>query len=265
VSELLSVRAVTFGYPGGSPVLSDANFAVGSGTVCGVLGPNGAGKSTLARLAAGVLQPTSGTVTVGGSDLATTTGPNRARVVRVSFQTPEHELFRPTLGDELDWEARLLGVPPDIMRSRTREMLDACKAEIPLDKHPYDLDPWQRKLFACVSALAVSGRLVILDEPTLRLGQALRASLGEVIRRYAAGGGAVMFVTHDHEFAAAICQTIAVVKRGKIEAAGPADAVLATAAGHAATNIYSFPSYFLDRAVRQRSKLRADNSDGLRK
>ena len=83
------------------------------------------------------------------------------------------------------------------------------------------------------------------------------------LRRYASDGGAVMLVTHDHEFAAAICQTIAVVKRGKIEAAGPADAVLATAAGHAATNIYSFPSYFLDRAVRRRSKLPADNSRDL--
>ena len=122
-------------------------------------------------------------------------------------------------------------------------------------------DAWQRKLFACVAALAVPARLVILDEPTRGLGQQVRSRLGEAIRRYAGEGGAVMFVTHDHEFAASICQSIAVVKRGKIEASGPAGAVLASAAGHAATNIYSFPSYFLDRAVRQRSKLRAINSE----
>jgi ABC-type sulfate/molybdate transport systems ATPase subunit len=85
--------------------------------------------------------------------------------------------------------------------------------------------------------------------------------LGEALGRYAAEGGAVIFVTHDHEFAASVCQTIAVVKRGKIEAAGPAAAVLAAAAGHAATNIYSFPSYFLDQAVRRRSNLPANNSE----
>jgi energy-coupling factor transport system ATP-binding protein len=254
------MRDVAFAYPGGATVLSGANLAVEAATVCGILGPNGAGKSTLARLAAGVLQPTSGMVTVGDNDLSSTTGPRRARIVRVSFQTPEHELFRPTLGDEIDWEARLLGLDAAAMRGAALEMLAACDAEIPLDTHPYDLDPWQRKLFACVSALAVPERLVILDEPTLRLGQHVRLRLGEAIRAYAAAGGAVMFVTHDHEFAAAICQVVAVVKRGRIEASGSADAVLASAAGHAATNIYSFPSYFLDRAVRRRSKLPADTS-----
>jgi energy-coupling factor transporter ATP-binding protein EcfA2 len=260
VSPLLEVRNVSFAYPHGAPVLLDTSLTLDTHMVCGVLGPNGAGKSTLARLAAGVFQPTNGSVSVGGRDLANTTGPSRAKVVRVSFQTPEHELFRATLGDELDWEARLLGIEPEDMRRRTRDMLDGCGAAVPLDKHPYDLDPWQRKIFACLSALAVPGRLVILDEPTLRLGQHVRARLGEALRRYATEGGAVMFVTHDHEFAASICQTIAVVKRGKIEAAGPAAAVLAEAAGHAATNIYSFPSYFLDQAVRRRTKLQVSNS-----
>jgi energy-coupling factor transport system ATP-binding protein len=249
---LLEIRDVSFGYGDHPPVLTNASLVVDHHMVCGVLGPNGAGKSTLARLAAGVVQPRTGAVTVGGRDLRTTDGPARARVVRVSFQTPEHELFRPTLGDEIDWEAKLLGLDAAGMRARTAESLAACHADIPLDKHPYDLDPWQRKLFACVSALAVPGRLVILDEPTLRLGQHVRARLGEAIARFARDGGAVMFVTHDHEFAASICQSIAVVRRGKIEAAGPADTVLATAAGHAATNIYSFPSFYLDRAVRQR-------------
>ena len=260
MKPILEVRRVGFAYPNGTPVLSDASVTLDAHMVCGVLGPNGAGKSTLARLAAGVFQPATGSVHVAGRDLAVTKGADRAKVVRVSFQTPEHELFRPTLADEIEWEARLLRVDSAGMLSRVRDMLGAFDAEFPLDKHPYDLDPWQRKIFACLSALAVPGRLVILDEPTLRLGQHVRARLGEALRRYAADGGGVMLVTHDHEFAAAICQTIAVVKRGKIEAAGPAAAVLADAAGHAATNIYSFPSYFLDQAVRRRSHLQANNS-----
>lgn len=261
---LLDLRKVSYSYAGGASALSDASLVVDARTVCGILGPNGAGKSTLARLAAGVLQPKTGSVMVAGRDLRTVEGPARARLVRVSFQTPEHELFRATLGDELDWEAKLLGLDPVTVRARMVTELAACDAAIPLDKHPYDLDPWQRKLFTCLSALSVPERLVILDEPTLRLGQHVRARLGDAISRYAADGGAVMFVTHDHEFAAAICQTIAVVKRGKIEASGPAGAVLATAAGHAATNIYSFPSYFLDRAVRQRSQVRAINRETFR-
>jgi energy-coupling factor transport system ATP-binding protein len=257
MNPMLDVREVSFAYPAGAMVLENASIAIQPGMVCGILGPNGAGKSTLSRLAAGVLQPRTGSVVVAGRDLARAAGLERARIVRVTFQTPEHELFRPTLGDEVDWEARLLGIDPAPMRARIAGMLEACGARVPLQGHPYDLDPWQRKLFACLSALAVGGRLVILDEPTLRLGQSVRARLGDAIRSYASEGGAVMFVTHDHEFAAATCGTIAIVTRGTIDAFGPAEAVLAAAAGRAATNIYSFPSCFLDRAVRSSRVRRA--------
>jgi energy-coupling factor transport system ATP-binding protein len=250
----LELRNVSYAYGDGAMVLTDASLSMDARSVCGVLGPNGAGKSTLARLAAGVYQPKTGAVLVDGQDLITRQGAARARFVRVSFQTPEHELFRPTLGEELDWESRLIGMDAAAMRDRTSRMLDACGSNVSLDKHPYDLDPWQRKLFACVSALAVPNRLVILDEPTLRLGQQVRARLGSAIGDYAAEGGSVMFVTHDHEFAAAICHSIAVVKDGRIAAAGPAAAVMASAVGHASTNIYSFPSFYLDRAVRRPSK-----------
>jgi energy-coupling factor transporter ATP-binding protein EcfA2 len=263
MTDLLDVRDVSFGYGAGPPVLANATLSVASYSVCGILGPNGAGKSTLARLAAGVFQPRSGTVHVAGNDLRTTAGATRARLVRVSFQTPEHELFRRTLGAELDWEASLLRIPPKEMRDRTTSALADCGADLSLDTHPYDLDPWQRKLFACASALALPGRLVILDEPTLRLGQRVRTSLGLALRRYAAEGGAIMLVTHDHEFAATTCDTIAVVKRGRIDRSGPVRSTLEGAAEHAATNIYSFPSFYLDRAVRRRSKLPGESSRDL--
>lgn len=263
MSPLLDIHDVGFGYGDGLPVLSGATLALESKGICGVLGPNGAGKSTLARLAAGVLQPRSGTVNVGGTDLREAAGSARARLVRVSFQTPEHELFRPTLGAELDWEAGLLGLDAKEMRARATAALADCGATVPLDSHPYDLDPWQRKLFACVSALAVPGRLVILDEPTLRLGQHVRTRLGLALRRYAEAGGGVMLVTHDHEFASAICDTIAIVKWGKIDRNGPTREVLSGAADDAATNIYSFPSFYLDRAVRRRSKVPGESSRDL--
>jgi len=264
MTDLLEVRDVGFGYDASQQVLVNATLSVAPHTVCGILGPNGAGKSTLARLAAGVFQPRSGTVQVAGKDLRTTGGATRARLVRVSFQTPEHELFRRTLGAELDWEASLLGIQPREMRERTMSLLADSGADVSLDTHPYDLDPWQRKLFANLSALAVPGRLVILDEPTLRLGQRLRTRLGAALRNYVAAGGAVVLVTHDHEFAAAACDTIAVVKGGRIDRSGPVRPTLEGAAGHAATNIYSFPSFYLDRAVRRSPKLPGEIGKTLR-
>jgi len=81
--SLLELRDVTFGYGDDPPVLSGANLVVDRHMVCGILGPNGAGKSTLARLAAGVVQPRAGTVTVAGRDLRTTEGPTRAPRARV--------------------------------------------------------------------------------------------------------------------------------------------------------------------------------------
>jgi ABC-type sulfate/molybdate transport systems ATPase subunit len=88
----------------------------------------------------------------------------------------------------------------------------------------------------------------------------VRTGLAVALRRYADAGGAVMLVTHDHEFAASTCDVIAVVKGGRIDRSGPVGAMLEAAAGHAATNIYTFPSFYLDRAVRRRSKLPAERS-----
>jgi energy-coupling factor transporter ATP-binding protein EcfA2 len=260
VKNLLELGQVSFAYPGGAPVLTDASLTLAASEICGILGPNGAGKSTLARLAAGVFQPTAGKVRVADRDLASTEGPRRAEVVRVAFQTPEHELFRPTFGEELDWESSLLKRSSADARVRTERWIAECGGRFALDAHPYDVDPWQRKLFSCLSALSIPNRLVILDEPTLRLGQEVRARLGNVLKEYAAEGGAVLFVTHDHEFAAAICHSLGIVKGGRIAVSGLVADVLATPAGVAATNIYSFPSYYLDRAVRRRSKLPAETA-----
>jgi len=255
VGAAVEVTNVSFAYPASRNVLEHVTLSVNHGSVCALLGENGAGKSTLARICAGVLIPRSGTVRVGGVDVPAMAPGERIRRVRVSFQYPEHELFRRTLALELEWEANRLGIPARDVRDRARAMLDRCGFPASLDTHPYDLDPWARKLFVNISALAVPGRLVILDEPTIRLGQETKGRLADVLLEYVRDGGTVLAVTHDFEFCLAASDTVALVAGGRIEQHGSVRSVLLAPARQTRSNIFAFTSYYLRRAAERRAEL----------
>jgi energy-coupling factor transport system ATP-binding protein len=251
----VEVTNVSFAYPASPDVLRDVTFAVERGSVCALLGENGAGKSTLARICAGVLVPREGRVLVDGAELTALQPGERIRRVRVSFQYPEHELFRRTLALELDWEAERLGLTAQSIKERARVMLDHCGFPATLESHPYDLDPWARKLFVNVSALAVPGRFVILDEPTIRLAQHTKARLAEVLLDYVRAGGTILTVTHDYEFCLAACDTVALMANGRIDQQGPVGDVLLADARQSETNIFAFTSYYLHKAAERRARL----------
>ena len=264
MTDLLDMRDVSFGYGNGPPVLANATLSVPSYMVCGIVGPNGAGKSTLARLAAGVFQPRSGTVHVAGKDLRTTAGPTRARVVRVSFQDARARALSSNprrgaglggvvargfaTGDARPHDGGTRGLRRGTVRSTPIRTTSTRGSE--------SCSPACRRS-RCPDGSSSS------TSPPFGWASACAPALGVALRKYAAEGGAVMLVTHDHEFAAATCDTIAVVKRGKIDRNGPAATTLEGAAEHAGTNIYSFPSFYLDRAVRRRSKLPGESGRDL--
>ena len=192
---------------------------------------------------------------VAGTALDALKPGERIRRVRVSFQYPEHELFRRTLALELEWEAGRLGLPAASIKDRARAMLDRCGFPATLDSHPYDLDPWARKLFVNVSALAVPGRFVILDEPTIRLAQHTKARLAGVLLDYVREGGSILAVTHDYEFCLAACDTVALMANGRVDRQGAVADVLLADDRQSATNIFAFASYYLNKAAERRVQL----------
>ncbi|HMA16900.1 MAG TPA: ABC transporter ATP-binding protein, partial [Thermoanaerobaculia bacterium] len=156
-------------YAGAQPVLAldDVALTVAPGEFLGIVGPSGGGKSTLLHLVAGLDRPTSGSIIVGGRDLASLSEPEltlyRRRDVGVVFQF-FNLLAHLTVRENVELP-RLLDGRRDAAE-RTRELLERVDLVRRGDAHPYELSGGEMQRAAIARALVTGARLLLADEPT---------------------------------------------------------------------------------------------------
>ncbi|MFI9053459.1 ABC transporter ATP-binding protein [Streptomyces anulatus] len=197
--------------------LRRVTLTVAPGETVALMGRNGAGKSTLLGALVGMIEPTSGTVRVGG--LAPARTDPRAMVRRVGLvpQEPRDLLYADTVAAECAAADRDAGAAEGSCRALVSELLPGVGD----DTHPRDLSEGQR--LALALALVLTGRppLLLLDEPTRGLDYAAKARLVGVLRGLAAEGHAIVLATHDVELAAELAHRVVILADGEVVADGP--------------------------------------------
>ena len=230
--RVIRVRDLVVGF-GPATVLDNVTLDVFRGEILGFVGGSGAGKSVLMRTIIGLLPKRAGTIEVFGNDLARLDGSERRAVERrwgVLFQqgalfsslTVRQNVQFP-MREHLDLSPRLL----DEIALAKLEMvgLDAAVAE----KFPAELSGGMIKRVALARALALDPDIVFLDEPTSGLDPVGAAAFDELIRTLQQTLGlSVFMVTHDLDSLHAVCDRIAVLVEGRVIAAGPIEAMLAS-------------------------------------
>ncbi|MCW2773191.1 MAG: transporter related protein [Nocardioides sp.] len=233
---MLSLHDVSVAYDG-VPAVVDATLRLSDGDVLAVLGPSGSGKSTLLRAVAGLEPTTAGRICWDGADLAGV--PTHKRGFALMFQ--DGQLFTHlTVARNVGYALRLRRTPK--APERVRELLALVGLEGYGDRLPGTLSGGERQRVALARSLAVSPRLLLLDEPLSALDAGLRerlaADLGDILR---AAGTTALMVTHDHEEAFAVADRLAVMRSGRIVQQGdiaevwraPVDAETALFLGYA--------------------------------
>jgi NitT/TauT family transport system ATP-binding protein len=179
------------------PALTNVTMSVGRGEFVSVLGPSGCGKSTLLRLAAGLLQPTSGRVFAAGSEVQQPTG-----AVGMVFQQATLLPWRSVLANVLT-PLRAAGRPVDAAaQARARELLALVRLEGFDDRLPRELSGGMQQRVALARSLLHDPPLLLMDEPFSALDALTRETMMEELQRIwlgAALGAApksVLFVTH---------------------------------------------------------------------
>jgi sulfate transport system ATP-binding protein len=205
----------------GRPVVSNVSLEVAEGELCVLLGPSGSGKSTILRLIAGLAAPDSGSIRLGGRDLAGV--PAQKRGCGFVFQS--YALFRRmTVAENVEFALRIRRVSRAERRERRDELLELVGLAGLGGRLPAQLSGGQQQRVALARALAHRPEILLLDEPFGALDARIRLDLRrglQAIQREL--GVTTLFVTHDQEEAFELGDRIAVLSQGRLVEEGPPD------------------------------------------
>jgi NitT/TauT family transport system ATP-binding protein len=188
---IVAVENVQKVYETGLKAVSDVTFNVRRGEFVSLLGPSGCGKSTLLMMIAGLLQATSGSVSVDGRKI---TGPRKD--ISVVFQSSVLLPWR-TILENLRLPIELLGLDPGTFDDRARYLLNTTKLLSFADALPSELSGGMRQRVAICRALIHNPAILLMDEPFSALDAMTRDEIGlELLRIWDREKKTVLFVTH---------------------------------------------------------------------
>jgi len=199
------------------------SFHVAPGEVLGLVGPNGAGKTTTLRSIAGIIVPSSGSIRIGGDDIAT--APERAKA-RLAFIPDEPQLFEHlTVEEHLRFIGRLYGV------ANAPALIEPLLVEMELlDKRkvlPASLSRGMRQKLAIACGLLHSPSALLLDEPLTGLDPAGMRRMKSTIASRARAGVAVVLSSHLLQLVEELCTRLLVMQRGRVIALGTLEEIVA--------------------------------------
>jgi oligopeptide transport system ATP-binding protein len=228
-------RGVFGGSRGVVRAVDDISFAVEGGQTLGVVGESGCGKTTTAKLVLGLEEPTGGSIRFEGRDLQglDTAGRRHYRKsVQAVFQDPYASLSPRMRISDIIAEPLITNetVSASGVRKRVLQLLDLVGlAERSADLFPHEFSGGQRQRIAIARALALSPKLIVLDEPVSALDVSIRAQILNLLRDLQEQMGlSYLFIAHDLAAVAHMSHTIVVMYLGKIVEMGDAQTLSRT-------------------------------------
>ncbi len=220
--SILRLENIKKGF-GGVDVLNGVSLEVAQGEFVTLLGSSGCGKTTTLRIIAGLEQPDSGRVLLGGADMAGV--PPERRDVNTVFQS--YALFpHMTVEQNVGYALKVRRVPKPELAQRVREALALVQLEGFEKRKPSQLSGGQRQRVAIARAVINRPKLLLLDEPLGALDLQLRRQMQQELKRLQKKLGiSFIYITHDQEEALNMSDRVAVMKDGLFQQVGPPEEV----------------------------------------
>lgn len=229
MTTLLNIQKATKTYRGRNgavTAVNDVSLSLNEGDFVAVRGPSGCGKSTLLMISGGLLAPDGGSITVAGEEpyLMSSDARSKFRAANVGFVFQQFHLvpYLSVLENVLAPSIACPGTPHDVALNRARSLVVQLGLEHRIDHVPGELSSGERQRTALARSLLNSPKLLLADEPTGNLDEENAELVLNHLAEFAAGGGAVLLVTHDPQAAVKAGRTL-MLKEGQVVDDGEGD------------------------------------------
>lgn len=229
----LKLENVSVVYGEGTPfrkiALDNINIEFPKGKITGIIGHTGSGKSTLAQLLNGLNKPTSGNIYLDGTDIWEK--PKEISKIRfkvgLAFQYPEYQLFEETVGKDIAFGPKNMGLNDNEIALRVAEAARMCGIpEDSLNRSPFELSGGQKRRVAIAGVMAMRPEYLVLDEPAAGLDPVGKTDiLSGIINYKNETDGTVILISHSMEDVAKYSDMILVLNEGKVFAHGSVEEI----------------------------------------
>ena len=196
-------------------------FDAKAGEVFGLLGPNGAGKTTTMRILCTVLKPTDGVATLAGFDVVTQASRVRQNIGFLSASTAIYD--RLTAWEMVEFFGKLYGLTPEQLHERMESLFATLQMNDFRDVLGAKMSTGMRQKVSIARAIVHDPPVMIFDEPTLGLDVLVARAVLQNIERLRDEGKCILYSTHIMREVEKICNRVAIVSNGKIQALGTLD------------------------------------------
>lgn len=225
-TAIVHVDCVTHRYPDGTEGIHNMCFRVYPKEIVALCGPNGAGKSTLIEHINGLMMPDVGRVKVFGVDIDKKNVAEIRKMVGLVFQDADSQLFSPTVLDDVMFGPLNLGMSVEEARKKAEWALGIVGIK-ETGKIPHYLSGGQKRLVAIAGVLAMSPKILVVDEPTGDLDPSNSKKIEKLIRSLRDEHGiSVVIALHDLDMAARLADRVCIVKEGSVMAEGKPEDIL---------------------------------------
>lgn len=212
MTGLLTIEGLSAGYEGEN-VIHDVSMEIDEGSVAALLGRNGAGKTTTLRTIMGLIEPTDGSVVLGGEDI-TRKRPDQIYRLGMSMVPEDRGIF-PKLTVRENLEA------PIISENRKGRTIDELIELFPsladrLGSNGEQLSGGEQQMLAIARALRQNPRVLLLDEPSEGLAPQIVQDVAEVVQEIAEGGTTLVLVEQNSDLALDLASTVYLMESGRI-------------------------------------------------
>jgi energy-coupling factor transport system ATP-binding protein len=213
---IAALRNIDFSYDNGTEALQGVTLDIWRGEHIALVGGNGSGKTTLAKHLNGLLRPSRGRVFVKGKDTAKESVAALSRTVGYAFQNPDHQLFCPTVAEEVLFGPKNLGFAEAEAAEKADRALNMLSIDHLKGKAPLSLSLGDRRRVSVASVIAMDPEVLVLDEPSTGLDAREAAELMRALDGLNREGKTVILITHEMRLVAEHSERVVVMAHGQV-------------------------------------------------